>query len=51
MNEVLSKYEAKLLAMKEHEEEVVIIKGHMFLIRPATQADIERASKSSFCMD
>jgi hypothetical protein len=51
MKNDFSQYEQRLLQMKEHEEEVIIVKGNMFLVRPATAKDIERVAKGFKCMD
>lgn len=51
MNEAFKKYEEYLLQMKSHEEDIFMIRGQLFLIRPATESDLKRLSKGNFCMD
>jgi hypothetical protein len=51
MNDRNIPFEEHLLQMKEHEQEVIVIKGRAFLIQPATGDDIKRIGKGYFCMD
>lgn len=44
-------FEEHLLQMKEHEQDVIWIKGRPFIVQPATIDDIERINKGYFCMD
>lgn len=51
MEESITKYDEFLLQMQSHEEEIIFIKGHPFIIRPATENDVIRLGKGYFCMD
>ncbi len=44
-------FEEQLMQMKLHEEDVIWINGKAFLVRPATDNDVERIGKGYFCMD
>jgi hypothetical protein len=44
-------FEEHIMAMQPHEEEVIWIRGKAFLVRPASDNDIERVTKGYFCMD
>lgn len=51
MNQDLSVFEPILLKLKDHEEDVISIKGRMFLVRPASQDDLDRIAKGPRSMD
>lgn len=44
-------FEDRILQLEEHEEDVIFIKGRPYLIKPATEDDIERVNKGFFVMD
>jgi len=37
-----------LLKLKDDEEDIVIIQGRAFVVKPATEADVERVGKGYF---
>jgi hypothetical protein len=44
-------FEEHVMAMLPHEEEIIVIRGKSFLVRPASELDVERVNKGYFCMD
>ncbi|AFC32161.1 hypothetical protein PM3016_5461 [Paenibacillus mucilaginosus 3016] len=44
-------YEERILELKEHEQEIIVIKGRAFIITPATLDDVERITSGMICID
>lgn len=44
-------YQEHILNMQEHDEVVIWIKDKAFIVRPATDNEIERVNKGFFCTD